>query len=90
MYAMKVLSSIDGIRAPKFRAPHFKEFVVEFPERKSVEEINKELLKEGIFGGVDLRKHFPELGNSALYCFTEVHMKEDIDKLADALKRILG
>jgi len=90
MYAMKVLSSIDGIRAPKFRAPHFKEFVVEFPERKSVEEINKELLKEGIFGGIDLRKHFPELGNSALYCFTEVHMKEDIDKLADALKRILG
>jgi glycine dehydrogenase subunit 1 len=90
MYAMKVLSSIDGIRAPKFRAPHFKEFVVEFPERKSVEEINKKLLKEGIFGGVDLRKHFPELGNSALYCFTEVHMKEDIDKLADALKRILG
>jgi len=90
MYAMKVLSSIDGIRAPKFRAPHFKEFVVEFPERKSVEEINKKLLKEGIFGGIDLRKHFPELGNSALYCFTEVHMKEDIDKLADALKRILG
>jgi glycine dehydrogenase subunit 1 len=90
MYAMKVLSSIDGVKAPKFRAPHFKEFVVEFPERKSVEEINKELLKEGIFGGIDLRKHFPELGNSALYCFTEVHMKEDIDKLADALKRILG
>ncbi|MGY0287613.1 MAG: aminomethyl-transferring glycine dehydrogenase subunit GcvPA [Candidatus Methanodesulfokora washburnensis] len=90
MYAMKILSSIDGIKAPKFRAPHFKEFVVEFPERKSVEEINKELLKEGIFGGIDLRKHFPELGNSSLYCFTEVHMKEDIDKLADALKRILG
>ena len=90
MYAMKVLSSIDGVKAPKFRAPHFKEFVVEFPERKSVEEINKELLKEGIFGGIDLRKHFPELGNSALYCFTEVHMKEDIDKLADALKSILG
>jgi glycine dehydrogenase subunit 1 len=90
MYAMKVLSSIDGVKAPKFRAPHFKEFVVEFPERKSVEEINKELLKEGIFGGIDLRKHFPELGNSALYCFTEVHMKEDIDKLVDALKRILG
>ncbi len=87
-YAMKVLSSIA--KAPKFEAPHFKEFVVEFPGRKSVEEINKELLKEGIFGGIDLRKHFPELGNSALYCFTEVHTKEDIDRLADALTRILG
>lgn len=88
-YAMKALSSI-GLKAPKFKAPHFKEFVVEFPGRKSVEEINKELLKEGIFGGIDLRKHFPELGNSALYCFTEVHTKEDIDRLADALRRILG
>ncbi|RDD53095.1 MAG: aminomethyl-transferring glycine dehydrogenase subunit GcvPA [Candidatus Korarchaeota archaeon NZ13-K] len=88
-YAMRRLSSLPGVRAPKFRAPHFKEFVVEFDTGKSVGEINRELLREGIFGGIDLRKHFPELGNSALYCFTEVHMKEDIDRLVEALERIL-
>ncbi|MGB9630946.1 MAG: aminomethyl-transferring glycine dehydrogenase subunit GcvPA [Candidatus Methanodesulfokora sp.] len=89
-YAIKLLSKISGVRAPKFKAPHFKEFVVEFDSKKSVNEINKELLKEGIFGGIDLRKHFPELGNSALFCFTEVHTKEDIERLAGAIERIVG
>ncbi|MEM0295826.1 MAG: aminomethyl-transferring glycine dehydrogenase subunit GcvPA [Candidatus Korarchaeum sp.] len=89
-YAMRRLSSLPGVKAPRFKAPHFKEFVVEFNSNKSVNEINKELLKEKIFGGIDLRKHFPELGNSALFCFTEVHMKEDIDRLVDALARVLG
>lgn len=88
-YAMRKLASLPGVKAPRFRAPHFKEFVVEFNVGKSVSEINKELLKEGIFGGIDLRKHFPELGNSALYCFTEVHSKEDIDRLVEALDRVL-
>ncbi|MCS7103788.1 MAG: aminomethyl-transferring glycine dehydrogenase subunit GcvPA, partial [Candidatus Korarchaeum sp.] len=67
-YAMRKLASLPGVKAPKFKAPHFKEFVVEFSSRKSVSEINKDLLKERIFGGIDLRKHFPELGNSALFC----------------------
>ncbi|MEM3372139.1 MAG: aminomethyl-transferring glycine dehydrogenase subunit GcvPA [Candidatus Korarchaeum sp.] len=89
-YAMRRLSSLPGVKAPRFKAPHFKEFVVEFNSNKSVNEINKGLLKEKIFGGIDLRKHFPELGNSALFCFTEVHMKEDIDRLVDALARVLG
>ena len=42
-----------------------------------------------IFGGLDLSKDFPWLGNSALYCVTEVHMKKDLDKLASALKEVL-
>lgn len=88
-YAMKKLAGLPGVNAPKFKAPHFKEFVVEFNSSKSVSEINKELLKEKIFGGIDLRKSFPELGNSALFCFTEIHTKEDIDRLAEALERIL-
>jgi len=53
---------------------------------KTVAEINKALLKHKIFGGKDLTKEFPELGNSALYCVTEVHTKDDVDRLANALK----
>ncbi len=88
-YAMKILSEINGVTAPMFKAPHFKEFVVNFNTDKSIAEINRELLSEGIFGGIDLRTSFPELGNSSLYCFTEVHTKEDIDRLASSLERIL-
>ena len=90
-YATKRLSEIEGVKAPRFKAPHFKEFVVDFNDTNiSVKDINKRLLEYGIFGGVDLSKDFPELGNSALYCVTEVHTKEDIDKLHDALEEIIS
>jgi glycine dehydrogenase subunit 1 len=86
-YAMLQLSSIAGVKAPLFHAPHFKEFVVNFDATgKTVKEINKALLSRGIFGGKDLTAEFPDLGASALYCVTEVHTKADIDRLAEALE----
>ena len=85
-YAMNRLSEIRGINVPLFKSPHFEEFTVNFPARKTVRKINQNLLKHGIQGGKDLSKDFPELRNSALYCVTEIHTKEDIDKLAVALK----
>jgi glycine dehydrogenase subunit 1 len=85
-YAMKKLSEIDGVKTPIFNSPHFKEFTVNFEAGKTVEELNRELLKYKIFGGKDLIHEFPMLGNSALYCVTEIHTKRDIDKLVDSLK----
>ncbi len=90
-YSMAKMSEIEGVKAPVFRSTYFKEFVVNFDETgKSVEEINKGLLDDGVFGGKALIGEFPELGNSALYCVTEVHTKEDIDGLADAMKEVVG
>ena len=90
-YAMRKLAELKGIRCPVFKSPHFKEFVVNFDTSgKSVSEINQQLLTKGIYGGVDLSQHFPELGNSALYCITEIHMKEDIDRLVKVLEEVLG
>ena len=89
-YAMLQLSGIKGVKCPVFRSAHFKEFVVNFDDAgKTVAEINKALLRRKIFGGKDLTKEFPELGNSALYCVTEVHTKDDIVRLADALKEVV-
>jgi glycine dehydrogenase subunit 1 len=89
-YATLRLDEIEGIRAPVFRSPHFKEFVVCLDGTgKTVAEINKALLARGIFGGKDLTQEFPELGNSALYCVTEVHTKDDIDRLVSALKEVV-
>jgi glycine dehydrogenase subunit 1 len=90
-YAMKKLAEIEGVKAPLFDLTHFKEFVVSFKDtRMTVDEINRSLLKQGIFGGKDLSMEFPELGNCALYCVTEVHTKDDIDRLVQALKDCLG
>jgi glycine dehydrogenase subunit 1 len=89
-YAARLLASIPGVRAPLYSSPFFKEFIVNFDGTgKSVSEINEELLKEKIFGGKPLLRDFPELGNSALFCVTEIHTKEDIDRLGSALRKVL-
>jgi glycine dehydrogenase subunit 1 len=89
-YAMLELDKIKGVKAPVFQSPHFKEFIVHFGGTgKTVAEINKALLARGIFGGKDLTREFPELGDSALYCVTEVHTKDDMDRLVDALKEVV-
>lgn len=88
-YAVKKLDEVAGVKANKFGSAFFKEFVVDFSGTgKTVEEINKALLAKGIFGGKDLSKDFPELGQSALYCVTEVHTKEDIDTLVAAIAEV--
>ena len=90
-YAAVRLDSIPGIRAPRFSGVPFKEFVVDFTASgHTVGEVNAALLEEGIFGGADLSAQFPELGQSALYCVTEVHTRDDIDRLADALRQVLA
>ncbi len=90
-YAMAKISEIEGVKAPVFGSTHFKEFVVNFDETgRTAEEINKALLSHGVFGGKDLTRERPELGNSALYCVTEVHAKGDIDRLHDSILEVVG
>jgi glycine dehydrogenase subunit 1 len=56
---------------------------------KSVREINDALFRRQILGGKDISAEFPQLGNSALYCTTEVHTQENIDLLAEVLGEIV-
>ena len=87
-YAAKKIDSVKGVKV-QWKDGFFKEFVVNFDGTgKSVKEINKKLLKHGIFGGKDLSGDFPALGQSALYCVTEVHSLEDIDTLVEALEEV--
>jgi glycine dehydrogenase subunit 1 len=90
-YAALRLSEIRGIEAPVFSSTHFKEFAVNFDGTgTSVNEINAKLFERRIFGGVDLSTAFPELGESALYCVTEVHTQADIDALIESLTDIVN
>ncbi len=90
-YAAKTLGAIKGVSIP-FGSGHFKELVVDFGgSGKTVAKINNLLRKEhGIFGGKDLTGEIAGLNAPALYCVTEVHTKDDIDRLADALKEVLS
>lgn len=90
-YAARRLGVIAGVKLP-FAAGFFKEFVVNFDATgRSVAEINRRLLDEhAIFGGKDLSNDLPELGQSALYCVTELHTAADIDRLVAAVTEVVS
>jgi len=83
-YASKVLSEVSGVKAPYFEGSFFREFTAKIKG----DNISKKLLQNGIIGGLDLSKFFPELREVYLYSFSEIHSPEDIQKLADALKKV--
>ena len=89
-YAISLLSKIKHVRAPVFKTAHFQEFTVNFDQvGLTINEVNRELLKRQMQGGKDISKEFPELGQTALYCVTEVHSKEEIENMARAIEQIV-
>ena len=83
-YTMRKLNKISGVKAPVYSSFHFKEFVVQYDEKSSLE-VHNMLLDNGLHGGKILNDEFPDLGESALYCVTEQHSKRDIDRLVSVL-----
>jgi glycine dehydrogenase subunit 1 len=57
--------------------PRFNEFVVQTSEDPTA--INSRLLGHKIVGGLPLKKFYPELGNAALWCCTELTTRSMID-----------
>jgi len=89
-YAMKRIARIAGVSVRFAGGVNFQEFVLDLnASGKSAAAVNHALLEQGIFGGKDLSAEFPELGQSALFCVTEVHSQADIDRLAAALEEVV-
>ncbi len=89
-YAARRLGELDGVTV-RWPDGFFKEFVVDFAGTgRTVAEINAGLRDHHVFGGKDLSSDFPALGQSALYCVTEVHTAEDIESLLSALRKVLA
>src|SRR5438105_860894 len=61
-------------------APRFHEFVVQTSEDPYA--INSRLLGHKIVGGLPLKKFYPEFGNAALWCCTEMTTRTAIDTAA--------
>lgn len=66
-----------------YQGPHFNEIVVKTNVR--VEDLNKQLIKDGIIGGFDLGRVYPELENHVLIAVTELRTKEEIDSLVERM-----
>ena len=80
-YAMKKIGSLEGYESPIFDSLHFKEFTVCSTKLKQA---HKKLIQNSIHGG-SMVEGFP---NTALYCVTESHTKEDIDRLLEVLSNV--
>jgi len=87
-WARSLISSIPGL-APAFDAPFFKEFVVRCKDR-DVPSLLKSLMREGIFIGPDLGRFRPEWKDLFLITTTEVRTRDEIERMAEALKKAMG
>ncbi len=81
-YAKKKLSAVKGVSL-KFQTPTFNEFVIKMTGDPEL--FNRQLLTKGVIGGLPLKRFYPELSDSMLFCVTEKQNKDDIDKLAELL-----
>jgi glycine dehydrogenase subunit 1 len=83
-YLKQRLSGLKGWDVV-FPAPVYNEIVVRCPNPRAV---NKKLQAEGIIGGYEVEKDYPELKNTLLLCATEMLTKEDIDRVVLTVKAI--
>jgi len=81
------LTGLPGVRAA-FGGPRFHEAVLTLD--RPVAPVLEALAAQGIVGGLDLSRDYPELGNALLACATETRTRADIEAYAIALGRELG
>jgi glycine dehydrogenase subunit 1 len=91
VYAAQRIGSIPGVRCPMIDGAFFKEFVAGWSGTGlTAAEINRGLAARGYLGGIDLSLECPQLGQSTLFCVTEVHQQRDIDGLVAALREVVA
>jgi glycine dehydrogenase subunit 1 len=81
-YLKAQLSQIPGWE-PVFSGPVYNEFAIRCPDPRAV---NQKLQGEGIIGGYELAKDYPELNDSLLFCATELLDKEDMDRAVSIVR----
>lgn len=85
-YAKTRLTTIPGVRLA-FAQPTFHEFVLALPTRAAP--VLAALREHQIFGGLEMARWFPDLHNHICVCVTEQLQKEDIDRYATALGKLV-
>ncbi|MBS3818642.1 aminomethyl-transferring glycine dehydrogenase subunit GcvPA [bacterium] len=85
-YALEKLSQIKGVE-PRFKGNVFNEFVLKLD--KPWKEIDQSLRDKKIIGGIGMEEFYPELKECALFCVTECHKKDQIDRLVQELEKAL-
>jgi len=85
-YAAWKLQAIPGVRLLS-DAPFGNEFAAVFPVNAKM--VARKLMAQGIIPGFPLGRYYAGLEDALLICCTEKHHRDDIDRLARRLERIL-
>jgi len=81
------LTRLPGVRAA-FPGPRFHEAVLRLD--RPVAPVLAALAAEGIIGGHDLARDYPQFGDALLVCATEMRTRSDVESYARTLGRLLG
>ena len=84
-YAAAEIDVMDGYQVLS-SGVFFNEFVVQCP--KPVADLNQALFENGILGGYDLEKDYPNAKNQMLTCVTEMNDRAQIDKFVKTLAEL--
>lgn len=84
---VEALCKVKGVRAA-FTGARFHEAVLQLD--RPVASVLDALAAQGIVGGFDLSRDYPELGQALLVCATETRTTEDIQAYAAALGSVLA
>jgi len=82
-YLKEKIGALDGFELPH-AAPTFNEMVVRRREGQAAP-LLASLAAQGILGGIDLGRFYPDRKNEILIAVTEKHEKADLDRLVAAL-----
>ncbi|MBY0360113.1 MAG: aminomethyl-transferring glycine dehydrogenase subunit GcvPA [Candidatus Obscuribacterales bacterium] len=82
-----LLAQIPGVKL-KFKQPFFNEFIIEteLPAAKLL----TALQAEGVLGGLELTRFYPDMPNAILVAVTEMNSVNDLERYADTLKTCLA
>jgi glycine dehydrogenase subunit 1 len=83
-YAAREIAALPGYDRPL--GDFFKELVIRTPLAPA--KVNDQLRQEGIIGGYELARDYPDLSDCLLFCVTEMNTREQIDRLVGVLRRI--
>lgn len=82
--AIKRFSELSFVKIPLLGLPHYQEFAYSVSGLTAAQ-LLKRLLEKGILGGYDISKYYPELGESIVTCFTEVHDLRSVENYVASL-----
>ncbi|MEA2070100.1 MAG: aminomethyl-transferring glycine dehydrogenase subunit GcvPA [Asgard group archaeon] len=86
-YVANKIDALANFDAPFFSGAFYNEFVFRV-KNSSIENVLQKLQEINVIGGYSIKHYYPDFGEAALCCVTEMNTKEEIDTFLKQLAKI--